>query len=115
LKVIYCWLWNCKYKTLTKGCIILIPNKPSRNIPEPIKREVRQRCGFGCIICGFPLYEHDHMKEWALVQEHVAEDLTLLCDKHHKEVTNGFLPREKVIEANENPYNLKEGSLMTNF
>ncbi len=80
-------------------------NNPSRNIPSPVKREVRQRCGFGCVICGFPLYEYDHMNQWAVVKEHKAEDLTLLCDKHHKEVTNGLLPREKVQEANENPYN----------
>lgn len=84
-------------------------NNPSRNIPEPIKREVRQRCGFGCVICGFPLFEYDHMKQWAVVNEHKAEDLTLLCDKHHKEVTNGLLPREKVLKANENPYNKKVG------
>lgn len=81
----------------------------SRNIPLPIKREVRQRCGFGCVICGFPLYEYDHMKEWSKVQEHKAEDITLLCDKHHKEVTTGLLPRERVFEANKNPYNLREG------
>lgn len=24
----------------------------SRDIPDPIKRDVRQRCGFGCVICG---------------------------------------------------------------
>lgn len=38
----------------------------SRNIPLPIQREVRQRCGFGCVICGMPLYEYEHMEEWAL-------------------------------------------------
>ncbi|MEQ6388110.1 HNH endonuclease signature motif containing protein [Bacillaceae bacterium S4-13-58] len=93
---------------ILKGGTILQTNKVSRNISEPIKREVRQRCGFGCVICGFPLYEYDHMKEWAVVHEHIADDLTLLCDKHHKEVTNGLLPREKVLEANQNPFNLQE-------
>ncbi len=74
----------------------------SRNIPLPIQREVRQRCGFGCVICGFPLYEYDHLKGWPNVQEHIASDITLLCDKHHREATSGLLPREKVIEAKEN-------------
>jgi len=80
-----------------------------RNIPSPIKREVRKRCGFGCIICGDPLYEYHHLKGWAKVKEHVAEDITLLCDRHHREVTSGLLPEKKVFEANANPQNLRDG------
>lgn len=81
----------------------------SRNIPLPIQREVRQRCGFGCVICGLPLYEYEHMEGWANVQRHVANEITLLCDKHHKERTNGLVPIQAVIEANTTPHNLKEG------
>ncbi|MCE4957725.1 HNH endonuclease signature motif containing protein [Macrococcoides caseolyticum] len=84
-------------------------NFTSRNIPLPIQREVRRRCGFGCVICGNPIYDYDHMKGWAEVREHVAEDITLLCPKHHREATAKRLPREIVLEANENPYNLKNG------
>lgn len=81
----------------------------SRNIPLPIQREVRQRCGFGCVVCGLPLYEYEHMEEWALVQRHVSQEITLLCDQHHREKTGGFLPKASVIEANRNPYNHREG------
>lgn len=81
----------------------------SRNIPLPIQREVRQRCGFGCVICGMPLYEYEHMAEWAEVKRHVADEITLLCDQHHREKTGGLLPKEVVSQANENPYNLREG------
>lgn len=81
----------------------------SRNIPLPIQREVRQRCGFGCVICGLPLYEYEHMEEWAVVKRHVANEITLLCDQHHKEKTNGFLPKEVVAHANNNPFNLRTG------
>jgi hypothetical protein len=85
--------------------------QPNRtNIPLPMKREVRQRCGFGCVICGLPLYEYEHMEEWAQVKRHVAEEITLLCDKHHTEKTKGLLPKEAVAAANQNPYNLREGS-----
>ncbi len=84
-------------------------NDPSRNIPEGIKREVRQRCGFGCVICGFPLYDYDHMEEWAKVHEHIADDITLLCPEHHRQVTTGLLPRSKVKQANENPFNITQG------
>jgi trigger factor len=48
------------------------------------------------------------MEEWALVQRHVAHEITLLCDQHHREKTGGLLPKEAVREANANPYNLRE-------
>lgn len=82
----------------------------SRNIPLPIQREVRQRCGFGCVICGLPLYEYEHMEEWAVVKRHVADEITLLCDQHHREKTGGLLPVEVVKAANKAPFNLKEGN-----
>ncbi|WP_339463363.1 hypothetical protein [Pseudomonas sp. EA_105y_Pfl2_R69] len=80
----------------------------SRNIPLPIQREVRQRCGFGCVICGMPLYEYEHMEEWAQVKRHVADEIALLCDQHHREKTGGLLPKEAVREANASPFNLRE-------
>ena len=85
--------------------------KPSsRNIPLPIQREVRQRCGFGCVVCGMPLYEYEHMEGWATVQRHVADEITLLCDQHHREKTGGLLPLAAVRAANAAPFNLKEGA-----
>src|SRR5439155_1627187 len=51
-----------------------------RDIPEPIKRQIRQRCGFGCVLCGLPLFEYEHLKGWANVQRHMPEEITLLCD-----------------------------------
>src|SRR5207248_2332597 len=32
-----------------------------------MKREIRQRCGFGCVLCGRPLYTYEHMEGWARV------------------------------------------------
>lgn len=81
----------------------------NRNIPLPIQREVRKRCGFGCVICGNPIYDYDHMKGWAEVKEHVAEDITLLCPEHHREATAKRLPREIIIQANEKPFNIEKG------
>lgn len=78
-------------------------------IPPQIKRAVRQRCGFGCVICGLPLYEYDHMIEYSIVKEHTEENLTLLCDKHHREKTNKLLSLKQVSEANKNPYNIING------
>lgn len=78
-------------------------------IPPEIKREVRQRCGFGCVICGLPIYEYEHMLEWAVVQRHVADEITLLCRQHHGEKTNGLLPKENVLAANLDPFNKRAG------
>jgi trigger factor len=72
-------------------------------------REVRQRCGFGCIICGCPIYEYDHILGWANVKRHKVDEITLLCDSHHRAKTAGFLPNDLVIEANRTPYNLRQG------
>lgn len=80
-----------------------------RAVPEPIKRTVRQRCGFGCVICGLPLYEYEHMEGWSIVHRHLAEEITLLCDRHHRERTSGLLTIEAVREADRTPYNLKSG------
>jgi hypothetical protein len=78
-------------------------------IPDPMKREVRQRCGFGCVICGLPLYTYEHILGWANIHRHVASELTLLCDQHQRESTNKLLPREQIIHADKDPYNLREG------
>lgn len=78
-------------------------------IENPMKREIRQRCGFGCVICGLPIYEYEHMEEWAVVQRHVADEITLLCPNHHAQKTKGLLPIEKVRKHNANPKNLQTG------
>lgn len=82
----------------------------SRTIPNHIKRQVRQRCGFGCVICGFPIYEYEHMEEWAIVKRHIADEITLLCNNHHRQKTVGLITKEVVKEANKKPFNLIRGS-----
>ena len=82
-------------------------NRPP--IPNEIKRAVRQRCGFGCVICGLPLYEYEHMEEWAVVQRHKEDEITLLCRMHHGMKTGGLIPIEEVKVANKDPYNKKIG------
>ena len=75
-----------------------------------MKRAIRQRCGFGCVLCGLPLYEYEHMTDWAHVRVHKEEEITLLCDKHHREKTGGLLPVERVRVADRNPINHQLGS-----
>ncbi len=85
-------------------------NVSSRNIPEPIKRSIRQRCGFGCVVCGSPIYHYDHLlNDWADVKTHIESDITLLCPTHHMEKTNGLLTRSQVKKFDARPYNIEQG------
>jgi trigger factor len=74
-------------------------------IPAAIAREVRQRCAFGCVVCGHPLYDYHHMLGWANVKEHVAKDITLLCSEHHTEHKKGLLPDEEIARYDTDPCN----------
>lgn len=76
-------------------------------IPRAIERAVRRRCGFGCVICGAPIYEYHHMDENP--ENNVAENITLLCGSHHTEATNRLLPPDQIAEANRTPFNLQHG------
>ena len=68
-------------------------------IGEGIKREVRQRCRFGCVICGCPVYHYDHIVEFSEVGVHQVDNLALLCAAHHDLKTRGHLPADRVQEA----------------
>lgn len=83
-------------------------NRPP--IPEPVRRAVRQRCGFGCVICGSPLVEYDHIDGWAKKWIHDVQRITLLCPAHHSEKTKGLLPKKEVEKATANPRNVSEGT-----
>jgi hypothetical protein len=83
--------------------------QPRPPLKAGLMREVRQRCGFGCVICGRPIYEYDHIFGWEKVKRHVASEITLLCDNHHREKTGGFLPNKRVIEADKTPFNIVNG------
>ncbi|WP_342323476.1 HNH endonuclease signature motif containing protein [Kosakonia sp. BYX6] len=83
-------------------------NRPP--IPEPIKRKVRQQCGFGCAICGMPFFQYDHIEEYADVQEHNEGNLVLLCPNHHAAKTTKKLSKERIREAKVNPFNNSRAS-----
>jgi hypothetical protein len=76
----------------------------SDDIPDPIRREIRQRCGFGCVICGSAIYEYEHVDPvFADAKIHEPDCITLLCSNHHALVTKGLLSKESVKEAGARP------------
>ncbi|WP_152627488.1 hypothetical protein [Streptacidiphilus melanogenes] len=78
-------------------------------IKAEMQRQVRQWCGFGCVICGCPLYIYEHMVEYAENPVHERENLTLLCPLHELEKTKGLLSRTDVQAANREPFNRSRG------
>src|SRR5436190_3579198 len=82
---------------------------PRPPIPAAIKRAVRQRCAFGWVLCGLPLYAYDHVVPWSTVKQHTAENILLLCERHHREKTSGLLPDEAIEGAALDPYNGRAG------
>lgn len=82
----------------------------SRDIPDPIKREVRQRCGFGCVICGKAVYRYHHFRPpFEEARVHDPGGITLLCGNHHELQRRGLLSTKTIEECNRNPKCLEEG------
>jgi hypothetical protein len=81
-----------------------------RDIPPDIKRTVRQRCGFGCVVCGLGIFEYEHVDpEFSEAKEHNAEKIALLCSQCHSKVTRGYWSKEKIQKAMHNPLCRQEG------
>jgi hypothetical protein len=83
----------------------------SRNICADIRREVRQRCGFGCVKCGraWPLDYHHFNPEFSEATEHKASGIALLCRYCHGLRTDGLLSETTLAEYYANPVCLKKG------
>lgn len=72
--------------------------------PSTVRRTVRQRCGFGCVICGFAFYDFEHFEpDFADAEQHLAEGITLLCMQCNQKRARGRLSRETVARANATP------------
>lgn len=78
------------------------------HLRSALKREVRQRCGFGCVMCGSPVFDYEHIEGYGKTG-HAPEHMTLLCPEHHREKTAGRLPADIVREANAAPANSANG------
>ncbi|VGP72872.1 hypothetical protein SB5439_01063 [Klebsiella variicola] len=82
----------------------------SRSIPADVKREIRKRCGFGCVICGLGFYEYEHFNpDFADAMEHNPKGMTLLCSQCNQKRARGRLSVQTVTKANANPKCLEQG------
>lgn len=82
----------------------------SRDIPKPIQRKVRQKCGFGCVVCGTAIYEYHHYNPpFSQAKAHASDGITLLCDSCHGNEKRGRLSEETIKKAIDNPKCLQQG------
>lgn len=82
----------------------------TRDIPEPVKRIIRKRCGFGCIKCGRLFCEYHHFDpEFKEAKEHHPEGITLLCPNHHSDCTASRINNVSIKKHDKNPYSMRQG------
>lgn len=81
-----------------------------RYIPEDIRREVRIRDGFGCVICATPIVQYEHVDpEFVDTRSHESYAITLLCPTCHMKVTGKEISKDFVKKAMKSPAAKKKG------
>jgi hypothetical protein len=82
----------------------------TRAIPEAVKRQVRQACGFGCVCCGLAIVTYEHIDpEFHDAQNHDPNKMALLCGSCHDRVTRGFWSKETIKQARRDPFCIRQG------
>lgn len=86
-------------------------NDSRPEIPAPIKRQLRQEAGFGCCLCGNPVFEYHHIRPYSEATSHDPAEMMVLCPNHHHEATVGALTVEEQRGWKQNPTNVANGSV----
>lgn len=80
------------------------------DIPSEIKREVRQRSGFGCVMCGAAILQYHHYRPpFPDASAHTADGITALCPTCHTKVTNRRISTSDLLKAVNDPHCLRKG------
>ncbi|WP_164667774.1 HNH endonuclease [Virgibacillus doumboii] len=76
-----------------------------RQIPLPLKRELRQEGVFGCVLCGSPIIEYHHIIPFHQIKSHNREEMVILCPEHHHRADCGEIPKDILYNAKNQPFN----------
>ena len=88
----------------------------SRYIPSDVRRQVRKKCGFRCIVCGCPICEYEHLTPtFAEAEFHDPAGIVLLCGSCHNRVTQGLWSKEKITEHAGRPFCSESDSISDAF
>ncbi len=106
--------WQSAAQLLGRG--MARTNKFGRSdyIPAPIARQIRQQCGFGCVVCGLAFYDYEHWNPpfEELDSEPNAEGITIACPNHHR-AKGGLLSDDEYQACIANPKALQDGYMQT--
>lgn len=81
-----------------------------RHIDEGTKRAVRQRCGFGCVLCGCAIIEYHHFDPpFTDAVRHDPAGITLLCGQCHARAERKIIDFKTVSAANASPWCIQNG------
>ena len=81
-----------------------------RYIDAATKRAIRQRCGFGCVICGCAIVQYHHFDPpFANAVRHDPAGITLLCGKCHDRAHHRIITDQFVADANASPQCVRIG------
>jgi hypothetical protein len=88
----------------------------SRDIPEDVKREIRQRCGFGCVVCASSIIDYEHVEPtFAHARRHDPAKMALLCPMCHARVTRNQLSKSRIQKAMAAPKCREQGFSFSEF
>jgi len=94
---------------LRPATVVLGDKMANRDIPDPVKRQLRQEAGFGCCVCGHPFIEYHHVVPFAVSGAHNPDDMIVLCPIHHHQCTVEALDVEEQRKVKTNPFNRARG------
>jgi len=64
----------------------------NRDIPDPIKLQIRKNSKFGCVLCRLFIYEYAHINpKYSEAKEHDPKKICLLCPTHHAQFDKGLI------------------------
>lgn len=68
-----------------------------RDIPDSIKREIRQRSKFGCVICRAGIFDYEHIDpEYSDAKTHNPDNICCICTACHAKVTRSHFSKAYV-------------------
>src|SRR6266480_255638 len=78
-------------------------------IPSDVRQVLRQEAGFGCCVCGFPIYDYHHIIPYAVRQHFDPKDMMGLCPNHHREASSGCITQPEQRKYKFHPFNIVRG------
>ncbi len=87
-----------------------------RDIPAAVSALVRERCGYGCIVCGSLIYQYHHNEiQFHEAKKHDPDYMMLLCANCHQQAGHS-ISHKRLTEQMEHPFcKREEFGLIRNF